>query len=369
MNSETILRALSHAEPAYLEHAAETQTRKTRDLRTARRLSSIAAVIVLAMLVVSVSAAVIYGPKIFAQKKSNDSFDLTILGSEAAEDAPGYLAQYYLPTQLPEGSTLDNGTLAWELHLDWTVETGNGSGQITFFQEPLYKDIEEYSFLNMGGLDLDDLTQGTCEIGGVSYWTMSYSSVYGDTAWYYWKDAGSHYLFGAFFSEVIPQADREAFLASVTPVDAERVFAALGIQDVSVWYLGALPDGWQVESYALYAALDSLAGFHTKASDNRGHNTYLENCVQDAFVGYTETDMEIDGVPIRCYAAQTDVEGNLLRQETWCFTAPDGKTRLYLTFYTTDGTQLPEADKLTVFRGIRSVTLQELNISEQNSPK
>lgn len=370
MKSETILRAVAHAKPEYLEQAAQPMENKRRSAHSLPRFGLVAAVIAV-LLITGVAAAVIYGPQIFLTKKSDDSFDLMIKNSEAAEDAPGYLAQYYLPAALPEGSVLTSGTLSWDLHLDWLVPTPNGGGQITFSQTPLRKYLPEDHFVSWGGLNPDDLTQGTCEIGGTAYWTLSYATGHVDATTYFWKDPANHYLMNASFNELVPQEVRESFLTSVSPASQQEIYACLGVAEQSAWRFGAMPAGWSVNSYGLDASEVSFST-HSSASDGIAHDVYLEQRSfqnEDDFTAFEKREREIDGTAVTCYTQQADVEGNHWVQETWCFLAPDGNTALQLTFFSADGTAYSEEDQLTFFRGLQQAAVQNLDLSELNRPK
>ncbi len=367
MKSETILRALANARPEYLEQAAEQRENNGRSLRALPRVGLIAAVLAALLLITGVSAAVLRAPRIHTAKRSRDSYDLSVDGSEAAEDAPGYLARYYLPTALPEGSRLFSATLSWSLHLDWTVRTPKGDGQIAFTMDPLRKGTNPSEHVD--GLDLDDLEQGVCEIGGIQYRTMTYATEAGEAAWYYWKDPQNHYLMKAYFTEVIPQDAREAFLSSVAPAGQQEVLALMGLEDQTVWCLGRLPEGVKVDSCAVDNLNVGPMSAQTGASDGRGHNVYLQqNCarLQTDYSAYDKTEIRIDGTTITCYTQQADYEDSILRQETWRFLAPDGTTELELTFFTLDGTEFTEADKLTVFRGLTPTPVRELDLAKLN---
>lgn len=366
MKPETILRAVASAKPEYLEQAAEDRTQKQHSLRSSHRFAPLAAVIAIALLITGVAAAVVYGPKIFIREYSNGDFALVLQGGQTAEDAPGYLAQYYLPTELPEESTLNNGGLSWLLHLDWSVHTASSDGQITYIQHPLYNVAGDYSFAGMPG-DLNDREQGSCVIADTEYWTLTHRSDWGDATWYYWLDPAHHYIFEAFFNEGISQTDREAFLRSVTAVDTQEVYAALGLRNQPVWYLGSVPEGLERDGCGLDVSADGSVVIWSGASDNLGHDIRLFQDMPpmlDDLTLYTETELEVDGVAVRCLTRQIDVEYEIWQEETWCFTASDGTTELYLTFFSTDEVGLPEADKLTTFRSIAKTAAQNFDIAE-----
>lgn len=370
MRSETILRALSHAETEYLEQAAAPQALKQRHARRVTKLGLIAAAAAVVLLVGGVTAAVLYAPQIILTKKSEDVIELAIPNNDVAADAPGYLAQCYLPSALPEGSELLCGTLSWGLHADWSVPTPNGDGQIAFSQVALHKDLTENRFRAWMGIDADDLTQDTCEIDGRPYLMLSHSSAYGDAVTYFWKDPASHYLMDATFNEVIPQNDREAFLRSIAPVSQQKVLECFGVTEQTAWRLGELPEGWRLTSYGLDT---DETGLHTycTASDGIAHDVYLEQRSypnEEEFAAYEKEEAEIDGIPVTRYIALTEVEGHPWRQEVWCFAAPDGSAFLQLTFFSTDGAEFAQSDRLLVFRGLRQLTAKELDLSALNRP-
>ena len=372
MKSETILRALSAAKSEYLEQAAEPQKVRKRSMRRFSNIGLIAAALAGILLITGAAAAVmIYAPRIILTKQSEESFDLTIKNTARAEDTPGYLAQYYLPTALPEGSVLANGNASWGLYLDWDIPTTGGNGQIAFSQFPLRKDMPEETFRSWSGIDSDALTQGTCEIGGTQYWTLTHASVYGSATTYFWTDPANHYLLDASFSEVIPQSAREAFLRSVAPASQLDVFAMMGIEHQTAWCLGNLPEGWQVNSYELNTNDASLCA-STSASDGIAHDIFLKQGAilsKEDTISYEQTKLVVDSIPIDCYIALTAVEGNSRREEIWCFSAPGGNTPLQLTFFSDDGSEFTESEKLQIFRGLQETAMQDLDLSELNRQK
>ena len=363
MKSETILRALAAAEPDYLEQAAEDRSARRGSLRASRLISPLAAALAVLLLATAVAAAALLGPKITLKKTGEEAFELLLGGGEAAPDAPGYLAQYYLPTALPESAKLNDMQLDHGTHFDWTVPTASGNGQIAFSQEPLplYNLNEETSIVS--GEGFGELEQGTLELDGAQYWTLTGTTVAGDIGIFYWKDPASHYLMSAFFNELIPQADREAFLRSVKPVEAKEVYALMGIGKEAAWSLGWLPERFEPRSFTL--SVDGWDGtvIQSHAEDGHGDDIYLQqNFTGDGLNHLTKAEREIDGVHVEIYTAETEIDGETWLQETWRWVAPDSGIELRLTFLdrTREGAGFTEEEKLAVYRGLTVSTLEEL---------
>lgn len=367
MNSEAILRSVAFADPEYLEQALKPQKMTQRSKRKARFLVPIAAVFSLMLLAAGVAAAVIYGPHIVAAKTQEDSFDLILFGGDAAEDAPGYLAQYYLPAQLPEGSRLKRGMVSWISEMIWTVPIGDTEGEITFHQVALRKDLEEYPFLNWSGIDLDDMKQDNQKIGGVSCWIIRDGSF--ET--YFWNDPENHYLLYASFNEPIPQKMREDFLNSVAPASQTDVCRMMDVEERTVWYPNDLPDRFEIYPFALYVSNDPSETGFAVASDHQGRSVTLvqgKHLSKEEFDSFKKSERDIDEISVCCYVSTKEMDGGTIKDEVWCFTL-DGKTELQLDFCSCNTDVFTEADMIEVFRGLAEVPIETLDLVELNRNK
>lgn len=365
MKSESILRALAFADNQYLEEASEKQNISQSKKRTSSLFLPIAAALAFLILISGVAAAILNSPQIKADKTSETSFDLIVFGSDAAEDAPGYLAQYYLPTAVPEGSKLTSEIMSWFLLMDWSVPTPDGEGQIIFEQRALYNDLDEYSFAGFNGISLDEFSQGSCQIGNTSYWTISC----GDATTFYWKDPENHYLMSAFFNEPISQDMRKAFLMSVAPASQAEVFYVMGVAEQSVWLPKSLPDSYTISVFSLYKIENASISANATITDHQGHDIILEqgkNLSREDFKDWDNTEQLINGVSVCCYHSQNNIDGEILYEEVWCFMSADNQTELQIRFCTCSTDEFTEAEKLTVFRSLAPIPAQELDMTSMN---
>ena len=400
MKPETILQALSETRPALLDEARETVSARSRNLRPLRRIALVAAAV--ALLAGTVFAAVtVLTPKISIDDRQPDNLDdsyfsLTLEENPAAEDAPGRLEVLYLPRALPEGAALTAASVEWSDRLTWAWTAPDGSqGAISFGQIPLQPDGREHPLTAFEGIDPKELEQGTLELNGMGCWTMTRRSAAGDTAWYYWLDEARHYLFHASFNEAVPQTEREAFLASVAPVTEEAFYDAIGLRGRTLWALSWTPEGYtetwkgllttadacdQSWNGVLTAAKAGLSGgqrFSNGESEialeqnpgyelhDPGQQTSPEETEDPADVGptvrldrYETAERTVDGTKITVLTAAGEFDGKPVWEEVWSFAAPDG-TPLRLSFCTGDGTEVDEAARLAVFRGLTPHTVGE----------
>lgn len=377
MNRTDLYRGMEAIDDEFLMEAETTRPKREAlvrsrsagrgSFRASRLFSPLAAALAALLLAGAVAAAVLLGPKITLKQTGAESFELLLGGGEAAEDAPGYLSQYYLPTALPESAKLNGVQLSHGAHYDWTVQAAAGGGQIAFSQEPLplHNMNEETSIVT--GEGLGKLEQGTMELDGTQYWTLNGTTAAGSIGIYYWKDPDSHYLMSAVFSETVPQADREAFLRSVKPVEAKQAYAVMGIGKEAAWSLGWFPEGFESQSFTLSVdGRGEAVVIQSHAADGHGEDIYLQqNFRGDGLDHLTKTEREIDGVPVELYTAETEIDGETWLQETWRWTAPGSGIELRLTFLDRrrEGAGFTEAEKLAVYRGLTVSTLEELDVA------
>lgn len=377
MNRTDLYRGMEAIDDEFLMEAEAAQPKREAlvrsrsagrgSFRAPRLFSPLAAALAALLLAGAVTAAVLLGPKITLKQTGVESFELLLGDGEAAVDAPGYLAQYYLPTSLPESAKLNGVQLSRGAYYDWTVRTAAGDGQIAFSQEPLplHNGNEDTSIVT--GEGLGKLEQGTMELDGTQYWTLNGTTAAGSIGIYYWKDPDSHYLMSAVFSETVPQAEREAFLRSVKPVEAKQAYAVMGICKEAAWSLGWLPEGFESQSFTLSVdGWGEAVVIQGHATDGHGEDIFLlQNFWGDLLDQMTKTEREIDGVPVEVYTRETEFDGETWLQETWRWFAPGSGIELQLTFLDRrrEGAGFTEAEKLAVYRGLTVSTLEELDVA------
>lgn len=342
-----------------------------RTARSARLFSPLAAVLAALLLLTVAAAALVLGPKLAVTKRGNDSFVLSLEGGQAAKDAPGFLAQYYLPTQLPESSLLTHGEIDCGTHFVWKLSSAAGEGQISFSQRPLAQGSELRAIAETDGLNPDQLNQETRELDGTQYWTLTGKSSLGEFGWYYWKDPTSHYLFSAFFTEAVPQEARASFLRSVRPADQAELCELMGVSGETVWSLGYLPEHYVLERFSLSASGDGMV-VQSKAADSQGHEILLQqNFTGDDLDHLDKSERLLDGSSVSVFTARAEVDGAVWSQETWRWFPGEGKPELRLSFFDTGrgGSPLSDEEKLAVYRGLRQDPAEQLALGEICRPE
>ena len=404
MKNETILRAVGAARADYLDHALERPAEKPRRLvRPVARIAVIAAVMVL--LVTSAFAA--WSAWSMGSRKLSDNwYEMYFQENPAAADAPETLEQYYLPAALPEGYTRDfsrvtygdafstESAVSWvygdpdaqqsALVDEWTktwTRDENGAPlpltedqlavlekehpipsvkiqEVSFSQKPLLSLPKDNVFDTLGGRDLGEMVRGGTTLNGVAYVTMTHTGEDGDSTWYYWVDDACHYVFSMYFTAGIPQADREAILSSVAPVDREAYLAIMGIGSRSVWLADAELDGYTAKSVALIVGKNGKVNTMSDWQDGAGHvitcsmgNTYTD----EDFANAKRAEFTVNGTPVTSFVSEENADGQIWRDENWYFIAPDGVTHVWINFLSCDNVELPQTLKESVLESIRAV--------------
>lgn len=292
MKPEDIMNALGSADSAYLTQAMEEPAVRTRRVSPLGRMALIAAAVLL--LAGSVFAAVtvlapkktVPAPAIAETEAAPGWYELYFENNPAAENAPDAIADYYLPTAIPAEyslawSQLNNPTgkvlsasAGWEVDplpnggagSPDSVELGDGSvftpykmAEYTVKPLKVLNGADPFAYVQAGGTsafvveDMSKVEKSGVVLNGVEYVVYDVSKeaasfLMMDETWYFWTDDANRYLFSFRFSAPVPQAEREAILTSVAPVDEQtwNKFYHLGEED-PVTLLNRRINAWNEE--------------------------------------------------------------------------------------------------------------------------
>ena len=440
MNPETILQALGAASPELLElPSREAPARSVRrPLRKALLLA--AAVVLLVTTVFGAAAGVRWAvkrwsadAKIGERSLDGNWYELYFENNPAAPDAPETLAQLWLP-KAPEGYVREHAAISygtafetenravwtlgdWAAELEaavdawaeahpkaltaeelavWEAEHPAPSlrlDEVSFSQKPLKALLGGDVFAVFGTVAPEKLTRSGEILGDTEYVVYTYAGEEQDPGapgtWYFWLDEARHYIFCMEFSEGVPQADREAFLRSVKPVDRETWLSRCGVEawqtrqetnarenrgraareetllPVDRFYTADFaPEGYEASDVLVIPGAGVPLVHMQEWQDGKGHSiSFLQGWTmdEDDFDGWDHSVRSLGGAEADIWVTSYPGEssGETWREEFWRFTAPDGQTVLFLEFFTCDDSDLPDELKLSLFWSVREANPEE----------
>ena len=408
MKPEEIMKALKGADSAYLDKALEQPPQKAfRSFRPSVSLGLIAAILVF---MGGTALAAWTALNVESRQVPEGWYEVYFQDNPAAPDAPESLEEYYLPAVSPDTFIRESTTLSFgnafttESRVVWTYgdpwerlneeidrwnktwacdENGQAKAlssqelaalekehplpsvrteQMIFSQMPLLS-LPNDKVLDTFFTDAGPLSKGGVQIDGRDYVTMSNA----DETIYLWTDEALHYVFYLRCSNGIPRSEQEKAVRSVAKTDRETYLDQTGLSHVksqTLWLPGAAPAAYKHE--ALLLLLPDRSEDLSVMMDWQDENGHQITFAQG--FSYTEEDLansecttrSLSGNKITVLRRKDNVDGHLWIDENWYFTVPGSGTSFWINYYSTDGTETEEADKLALYQSIRAVPLSDL---------
>ena len=354
MKNDRLMQALGNVDSRYLEQCdlLPLEGKGRSSAGPLRRILIAAAVI--ALLAVSVSAAVGLA-RVRGSKLGKDSFLLYLEENPAAEDAPTEIAQYYLPEADPKELVLTHADENRKRGISVTWEKADHSGMARFTQELLASIPEDGVLTLVEGIDLDELRPGEAEIQGRLYTTYTSASEAGDTVWYYWVDEARYYLFCTSFTDGFTREEREAVLSSVRPLSPAEAHSEMGIPSGGYWMIEPDEARFSSQDRESVTCVSGLPASHLEWQDETGCGIVLEQNIERTdkeFRGCVWTSREINGISVEIGSRR----GGGITEEYWRFAMPDG-ARLILAFWSPADQPMEDQVKLDVFDSLHLTNL------------